>query len=319
MSAVSATGTPPDPWRLLVEWHPDSPRTDSLDVAAWLARTTEVRIRVVTTFLRPWPATSLQKLGGKYHAWFDKQQRACRKAVIRALERAQVSPRQWDERVSVFLDGPSQHALLTQAAKDFDAHLVILGSTAAAPKGRFLASSTADALLHSSPKALGLAPRAPKLAKNGVKRVNFAYLSTELAERDPSLTHAARLAHAWGTPLRILCFSPSDVADTSPTGSFHLAKELAHDWREHSLAMLDRARDGIAARYPDLELQSEVGTGPGWAGAVDAVKWKKGDLLCLGSHPLGAIERVFVGSSATDFLPHVRVPVIVYPVSKNNT
>ncbi|WPF68590.1 universal stress protein [Corynebacterium sp. 21KM1197] len=306
------------PQRILVAWRPDAPRTDSIEFAAWLARTADVQIRVVTTFLRPWPTTSLQKLGGKYRTWQEKQQRACHKAVTRALERAQIDQKHWDKHVSVFVEGPSQHALLTQAAEDFDAHLVILGSRAAAPKGRFLANSTADALLHSSPKALGLAPRSVKLAKNGVKRVNFAYLGTEDTDRDPSLDYAAQMAQAWGTPLRILSFSPSDIADVSLAGHFNLAKELTHDWREHSLAMLDRARDWIASRYPDLELESEVGTGPGWAGAVDALKWKKGDLLCLGSHPLGPIERVSVGSTATDFLPHVRMPVIIYQVPRKS-
>ncbi|KQB86973.1 universal stress protein [Corynebacterium lowii] len=304
------------PQRILVAWNPDSPRTEALEFAAWLSHTTDVCIRVVTLFLRPWPATSLQKLGGKYRKWFDKQQRACEEAVTRALRHAQIPSRHWDHQPSVFLDGPSQHALLTEAAEDFDAHLVILGSGAAAPKGRFLANSTADAMLHSSPKALGLAPRAVKLSKHGVRRVNFAYLGTEQKDHDPSLDYAARMAAAWNTPLRILSFSPSGIADASLEGNLNLGKELAHDWREHSLAMLDRARDWIASRYSHLELESEVGTGPGWAGAVDALKWKKGDLLCLGSNPMGAIERVFVGSAATDLLPHVRVPVIVYPVPR---
>lgn len=299
------------PQRILVAWRPDAPSTDAIEFAAWLSRTTDVRIRVVTTFLRPWPATSLQKLGGKYHKWHEKQRRACHKAVTRALQRAQIAPEHWDKDVSVFVDGPSQHALLTEAAEEFSAHLVILGSQAAAPKGRFVANSTADALLHSSPTALGLVPRSAKLSKHGVRRVNFAYLGTEHADHDPSLAYAARMAATWKTPLRILSFSPSGIADASLEGSLNLGKELAHDWREHSLAMLDRARDWIASLYPSLELESEVGTGPGWSGAVDALKWKKGDLLCLGSNPLGAIERVFVGSAAMDLLPHVRVPVIV--------
>ena len=55
------------------------------------------------------------------------------------------------------------------------------------------------------------------------------------------------------------------------------------------------------------------------AGAVDSLKWKKGDLLCLGSSPMGPIARVFIGSTATELLPHVRVPVLVSPTSTPDT
>ena len=77
--------------------------------------------------------------------------------------------------------------------------------------------------------------------------------------------------------------------------------------------MLDRARDCIQEKFPELDVTSEIGSGAGWGGAVDSLKWKKGDLLCLGSSPMGPIERVFIGSTATELLPHVGVPVLVCP------
>ena len=170
------------PARILVAWRPGSPGTEAIDLAAWLSRTVDVQIRVVSTFLRPWPAAPLGRLGGKYRKWFQKEAEACEAAVKRALSDAGVDKASWSEQVSVFLDGPSESVLLSDAANSFDAHLVILGSDAAAPKGRFLAGSTADALLHSSPKPLGLAPRAVKLAKRGVTRVNYAFLESEIDE-----------------------------------------------------------------------------------------------------------------------------------------
>ncbi|MCS5480966.1 hypothetical protein NYP18_15090 [Corynebacterium sp. YIM 101645] len=57
------------------------------------------------------------------------------------------------------------------------------------------AMSAAEALLHSFPTSLGLAPRAVRLAKRGVTRVNYAFLASEIDENDPSLHCAARLAY----------------------------------------------------------------------------------------------------------------------------
>ncbi|ERA48655.1 universal stress protein, partial [Corynebacterium diphtheriae DSM 43988] len=53
----------------------------------------------------------------------------------------------------------------------------------------------------------------------------------------------------------------------------------------------------------------------GWSGAIESLKWKKGDLLCFGSTPLGAFERVFIGSQATEILPYVSVPVLMIPAT----
>lgn len=309
----AATEAPP---RILVAWRPGSRGTEAIELAAWLSRTTDVRIRVASTFLRPWPAASLGRLGGKYRKWFRKEAEACEAEVQRSLTDLGVDESNWDERVSVFLDGPSESVLLSEAADEFDANLVILGSDAAAPKGKFLAGSTADALLHSSPKPVGLAPRAVKLAKRGVTRVNYAFLESEINENDPSLHFAARLADSWGVNLRVLAFSPSGLTDQPFHDKFDFTRELVDEWREHSLAVLDRSQDVIAELYPDLVVESEIGSGKGWSGAIDALKWKKGDLLILGSTPTGPLERVFVGSTATEFLRHVHVPVLIHPADR---
>lgn len=299
--------------RVLVAWRPDGRGTESLEFAAWLGRTIPIQIRVASTFLRPWPSTSLSKLGGKYRKWVKKEAASWDTKVRKALSTVGIPEEYWDEQVSTFLDGPTESVLLTQAAADFEADLVILGSNAAAPKGRFRAGSTADALLHSSPQPLGLAPRAVKLSKRGVTRLNYAHLSEDVDDTR-SLIFAAGMAARWQVPLRILAFSPSGITSSTVNDQLELAADLTMEWREHSLAMLDRSRDAVLDRYPELSVDTDIGSGAGWAGAVDALKWKKGDLLCLGSTPPGTLERVFIGSTATEVLAHVQVPVIVHPI-----
>lgn len=282
------------------------------EFAAWLARTTDVRVRGVTTFVRPWPSSSISKLGGKYQKWFHNLSTYYTERTTAGFKDAGVPRAHWDEHLSVFADGPSESVLLTQAAEDFGAHLILLGSAAAAPKGRFLAGSTADALLHSSPVPLGLVPRGVRLSKKGVTRVNFAFTS-ENEGPDAGLSYAADLAASWGLPLRILAFSPRGIADSPVSDKLDLSTELSTEWREHTLAMLDRVRDEVLSGSPALQVDSEIGSGWGWNGAIDALKWKKGDLLCLGSHRTDAISRVFVGSETMEIIRNSPVPTIIYP------
>lgn len=164
------------------------------EFAAWLSRTTDIRVRGVTTFTRPWPSSSVSKLGGKYKKWFQNLESRYESRTIKALKRADVDKSHWDATVSTFADGPSESVLLTHAAEDFNADLILLGSDATAPKGRFLAGSTADALLHSSPVPLGLVPRGVKLSKKGVTRVNYAFTSENGNAHDRGLMYAAELA-----------------------------------------------------------------------------------------------------------------------------
>lgn len=299
------------PLRVLVSWSPSSTGTEAIEFAAWLARSTPVQIRVVSTISQPFTVTSLSKLSGSYKQWFKKERATCERAVKQALDGAGVDKDQLDKNVSVLLAGPSRPQLLEQAATDFNAHVILLGANQSAPKGRFFSGSTADALLHYSPLPVGLTPRGIKLSKHGVTRINFAF--TELGRADdPALRHAACIAQRGGIPLRILAFSAKGLVDVPLEYSPTFPSD-APNWREHSLSLLDRAHDFIAEAFPEISVTTDIGSGHGWSGAVDSLKWKKGDLLCLGSSPMGPIERVFIGSTATELLPHVGVPVLVCP------
>ncbi|MCQ9353346.1 universal stress protein [Corynebacterium sp. 153RC1] len=299
------------PLRLLVAWSPTAPGPEALECAAWLARTADVRVRCITTLLRPWPSTSIAKLGNKYKKWIKKEQAAYEQAATRALEEAGIGSGARDKKVAVLSDGTNEAAMLSEAAAEFGADMIIMGAAATAPKGKFMAGTTADAMLHGSPRPLALAPRAPRLSKRGVTRVNFAYIGQET---DPAaLLRAAQLATRWKVGLRILAISPNGFGVPPISDSLKLPVDFTHEWRENALAALDRARDEVAKAFPELGLETDLGSGTGWAGALDAVRWKKGDLLCLGSAPLGAFERVFVGSQTTEILKHVQVPVLMIP------
>ena len=294
--------------RILVAWQPGSD-SEPLEFAAWLARTSKVRIRVVGTAVRLWPT----KIGGKYKSWRKKQAAAHAKAVTKALNDVDLDEKYWDNDVAVFVDGPSEASLILEAAADYRADLILMGSEPKAPSGRFFASPTVDTLLHSSPLPIGLVPRRAKLSKRGVTRVNLAFIEANNDNWTECTQLSAGFADRWDVPLRLVAFSPTGLSG----GTIDLSDKLADTWTEQAYAMLDRACDSVMDSFPDLTVTTALGSGTGWTGAVDSLKWKKGDLMVLGSHPLGPLERVFVGSTAAEFLRTVPVPVIVQPLQGN--
>lgn len=299
--------------RILVAWSPAATGTEAIDVAAWLARTIDIELRVVTTLLRPWRGPSIAKMGGKYKKWFKKECIALEKAVTARLTEAGISTSAFADPVSLLLDGTNEPQLLAQAGEKFNADVIILGSGAAAPKGRFRAGTTADTLLNTSTTPLGLAPRAPKLSKRGITRINFAYVDHKFTEQ--AVLKAAALAERFGTELRILAISPTGLGDALTGEDLSIPSELALEWRENSFAALDRLADHLHEHHPNLSITTDIGSGIGWSGALEAIKWKKGDLLTFASTPTPTLERVLGGSQTSEILKHVQVPVLMLPVA----
>lgn len=302
--------------RILVAWKPHhGSRSESsavLEYAAWLARTSPIRIQMVTTFVRPWPSTSIAKLGGKYKKWHAKETAACVAAAKKSLSAAGIPEDYWADDVALFLDGTSEAALLAKAAEDFGASLILMNSVDVTVKGRFLAGSTMESLLSATPTLIGLIPESTKLSKRGVTRLTYGFIDGE--QDDTALQLAAERAAAWEIPLRIVAFAPDILDDSILLDPLTVQTEISVQWREHLFALLDRAKDTVASEYSNLHIETEIGNGGNWSGAVDAVKWKKGDLLCLSASPMNPLERVFVGSATSHILQFAPVPAIVKPV-----
>jgi nucleotide-binding universal stress UspA family protein len=85
-----------------------------------------------------------------------------------------------------------------------------------------------------------------------------------------------------------------------------MLEQLASQARE-TLAQLKN--DGVVGD----DVVSQVTTGNGWDEALDAADWQDGDLLAIGTSPVGGIARVFLGSRGSKILRHSPVPVLVLP------
>ena len=186
-----------------------------------------------------------------------------------------------------------------------------MGSRAKTPKGRFRPSSVADEMMRSCPVPLGLAPRGVKLSKKGLTRVTYAIvLGDDPVEPDFSgLDYATATACNLGLPLRIIAFSPTAY------------EKHTSAWNEQTLGMLDHARDRaweLAVEFaPEacdtFDVTSSVSAAKSWKRSIDSVKWKKGDIMFLGTQPSPQFTSVFVGTLEGEFIRYASVPVVVCP------
>ena len=114
-----------------------------------------------------------------------------------------------------------------------------------------------------------------------------------------------------GVPLRIIAFSPTAY------------EKLSSSWNEQTLGILDRARDHAWAlaeefapeRCDHFDVTSAVSAAKSWKRSIDSVKWKKGDIMFLGTHPSPQFTSVFVGTLEGEFIRYASVPVVVCPHS----
>ena len=178
-------------------------------------------------------------------------------------------------------------------------------------RDRFRPSSVADEMMRSCPVPLGLAPRGVKLSKKGLTRVTYAIvLGDDPAAPDFSgLDYATATACKLGLPLRIIAFSPTAYEKHTST------------WNEQTLGMLDHARDHaweLAATFaPEVcdtfDVTSSISAAKSWKRSIDSVKWKKGDIMFLGTQPAPQFTSVFVGTLEGEFIRYASVPVVVCP------
>ncbi|OFS16933.1 universal stress protein [Corynebacterium sp. HMSC27B11] len=272
--------------------------------------------------------TSFTAAREAFNTWLAAEMTAAGESARAALLAAGVPEKMLDEeQLAMVYSDHSETSRLIEAGEEFGADVILLGSQADSPDGRYRMGSTADALLHCSPLPLMLVPRNLDFSKAGPTRVNCAYVDTEQSQQ--ALRHASDLARRWDVPLRLVAFSPAgvsldptqvafgdavDAAGTGGAGASSAAAPLAEAWQVQAKELLERGRKRALSRHPDLEVTTKTGIGASWEEAVGAIKWRKGDLMVMGSSVLGDFNRVFIGPSTNQILRHVPVPVFLSTV-----
>jgi nucleotide-binding universal stress UspA family protein len=276
-----------------------------LYLAAEAAKTLKTSLTVVTVVPRPWVVPSLGRIDGEYAQYAEqlaansaKEAQECIDSIAPGLE---VKYHKVAHR--------SASGGLLEAAGELEPEVLILGSAADGKLGQVVVGSTADRLLHSSPVPMAISPRGYRGSKaGGLTRITAAYPGTP--ETLYVVERVAALAERLGVPMRVVTFAVRGRTMYPPEVGLSAEDSILEQLATHARETLAQLKtDGVVGK--DVELQ--VVTGNGWDEALDDADWQEGDLLAIGTSPVGGIARVFLGSRGSKILRHSPVPVLVLP------
>jgi nucleotide-binding universal stress UspA family protein len=277
----------------------------SLYLAVEAARTLKTSVTVVTVVPRPWMTPSIARIDAEYAQY--------------AEQLAADSAKEAQECISALADGleVNYHTVahrsasggLLEAVSELEAEVLVLGSAADGHLGQVVIGSTADRLLHSSPVPLAISPRGYRGSKaGGLTRITAAYPGTP--DTRYVVERVAVLAERLGVPMRVVTFAVRGRTMYPPEVGLSTEDSILEQLASHARETLAQLKtDGIVGDKVVLE----VVIGNGWDQALDAADWQDGELLAIGTSPVGGIARVFLGSRGTKILRHSPVPVLVLP------
>lgn len=188
---------------------------------------------------------------------------------------------------------------LLEAVSAFRADLVVVGAASTGPFRRFTVGSVANALLHSSPVPVALAPSG-YLPPREITRITCA-LGTRTGA-DSVLEVAVDSAAIRHVPLRLISLVALD------NDAHH---QDAGQWaRTHARATLERAVEGVRNR---TIVTADLAHGRSTEAAIDSLDWDESEIVMIGSSRLAERSRIFLGSTANKMLRALPVPMIVVP------
>ncbi|MGO4680401.1 universal stress protein [Microbacterium sp. 2MCAF23] len=194
---------------------------------------------------------------------------------------------------------------LVLASEQLEAALIVVGAANGATIGLHRMGSIAQALLHSSPIPVALAPAG--FAHSVDVQAPISRITAAIGNRpgaDALLETAVALSGATGATLRLVSLVAFDVPRGFDPNSIRLVS-AAHG-------------DDVLARA-EMELprgvRAELERAPGDTveEAVAQLAWLPGELILVGSSRLAQPRRLFLGSTAAKMLDIIPVPMIVVP------
>lgn len=278
--------------------------TAPLHLALGAARTLRTSLTVATIVPRPWTYPSPARVDAEYAAWADQL----------AADSAREAQRFFAGEPGVEI-GYHSHAHrsvsggLVEVVSEFDAELLVLGSSATGQLGQVVVGSTADRLLHSSPVPVAIAPRGYRGPRGGtLTRISCGYPGTP--ESVEVVRRISALSERLEVPLRVVTFAVRGRTMYPPEVGLHAEDSILAAWQVQAAGLLEQLRSDRVIG-PDVQVQ--VLSGNGWDQAFDDADWLDGEILALGTSPRSDIARVFLGSRGTKILRNSPVPVLVLP------
>lgn len=284
--------------RYVVGYGPRQRGVHGVNLAATLARSSGATLDLVSVLPSAAPTFHMYSPDHAYNAEVEQQGREWVDeglTHVPAEVRAEGFVRHADSITQGLLDAVS-------GTDRGEAAMIVVGTHHRVRAGKFRLGSLADALLHSSPVPVALAP-ANYRYHPGVTRITCATGMQPGAE--DLLRNAIRLATEWKVPLRLM--SLVAVGGRGP-------EEQRREWTElaerHATTLVGTARAALPA---ELTVTSVVGHGTSLQKAVQGLDFADSEVVLIGSSRLAAPKRLFVGHSASKIMRALPVPVIVFP------
>jgi nucleotide-binding universal stress UspA family protein len=206
------------------------------------------------------------------------------------------------------LPGHSAAHALHEAAEEFGAGLLVVGSTERGSAGKLLPGSTAERLMHGAPCAIAVVPRSWEPG-GGLNTIGVAYVDTP--EGHKALENAVTLAQRSGARLRVL----NAAKPRGLSGTFGGGDPLTRGTGYEELASAVRAaaeravEAAIAGQSVEVEPDVSVGDPADFLIAAS----ENVDLLICGSRGYGPTRAVLLGGVSRRVTREARCPVIVLP------
>lgn len=184
--------------------------------------------------------------------------------------------------------------VLESVIAEVDASLLVLGGKHHSRLGRWLGGSTVQQVVRRLPVPLLVTAGELRIRPRVMVAVDSSYAAM------PTVQQAVAFARLVGSPLHAL-----HVIDPPPA-----IAELPRDW---SREIIER---DIWPRIPLVEQGKVIREGVPFETIVDEAAAWRADVIVVGSHGKGWVDRLLIGSVTEDLLNNLPCAVLVVPVPK---
>jgi nucleotide-binding universal stress UspA family protein len=205
------------------------------------------------------------------------------------------------------LPGTSAPRALHNAAEEFDAGLLVVGSTDRGAVGRVLLGSTAQRLVHGSPCPIAVVPHGWQ-AGRGINTIGVAFVDTP--EGHDALKGAVALARRAGALLRVLSAGKEKGLGKTFGGGDAMTQAVTYaDVASADRVGAEHSAEAAVAGASDIEIDYDVSVGDPADFLVAASE--RLDLLICGSRGYGPARSVMLGGVSRRVTTEAHCPVIV--------
>jgi nucleotide-binding universal stress UspA family protein len=204
------------------------------------------------------------------------------------------------------LPGMSPARALHEAAEEFGAELLVVGSTGRGGIGRVAPGSTAQRLMHGAPCPIAVVPRSWQRG-DGLRTIGVGYVDT--AEGHTALERALALARRSGAKLRVLSAAKERPAETYGGGDALTPAARYEEFMSALRVSAEHAVEAATSGVSDVEIEPDVSMGDPADFLIAASEQL--DLLICGSRGYGPARAVLLGGVSRRVVSEARCPVIV--------